>query len=392
LCAVIPAGVRPQQWLIIVGLGVGILCVGGSAGAQSCPGSGDCCSANGTAGCSETSCCDSVCAVDPFCCLSAWDANCASLATSLCPSCSTQTCPGPGDCCEINGTPGCDDTACCQQVCAQDGFCCSTDWDEDCQQLALSLCPASACSGVTCEGLGDCCSANGSPSCEAESCCSVVCTQDAFCCETDWDQQCANLAATLCDPICADGDGDGIPDPDDNCPSVSNPQQEDGDSDGVGDACDNCAAEANPLQEDWDSDGVGDACDACPAVPDPCPSLPASTILIRLALFVTLLLAAAGRISSASSATGSRQRARSLQCDDSRGGSTSRRQSLLDAIAVDGTRTVSRGWLEKHWDRGAFAALLAYFATRAHRTWNSMSDQCSLGSKSKGNTVPTLRR
>lgn len=34
-----------------------------------------------------------------------------------------------------------------------------------------------------------------------------------------------------------DSDGDGIPDIDDNCPDVANPDQEDSDQDGVGDAC-----------------------------------------------------------------------------------------------------------------------------------------------------------
>ena len=75
-----------------------------------------------------------------------------------------------------------------------------------------------------------------------------------------------------------DSDGDGITDPSDNCPDVSNPGQADSDGDGVGDACeadadadgvidddDNCPAIANPSQEDLDGDLDGDACDICPA-------------------------------------------------------------------------------------------------------------------------------
>lgn len=70
-----------------------------------------------------------------------------------------------------------------------------------------------------------------------------------------------------------DADEDGVPDDDDNCPDVANPDQEDWDSDGVGDACsdadedgvfddvDNCRETANPGQEDWNQNGVGDACD-----------------------------------------------------------------------------------------------------------------------------------
>ncbi len=58
-----------------------------------------------------------------------------------------------------------------------------------------------------------------------------------------------------------DNDGDGIPDVDDNCPAVPNPEQADGDEDGFGDACDNCPAVPNPEQADLDEDGVGDTCD-----------------------------------------------------------------------------------------------------------------------------------
>ena len=42
-----------------------------------------------------------------------------------------------------------------------------------------------------------------------------------------------------CDPdTVLDTDADGVPDIDDNCPSVANPDQKDSDGDRIGDACD----------------------------------------------------------------------------------------------------------------------------------------------------------
>ncbi len=104
-----------------------------------------------------------------------------------------------------------------------------------------------------------------------------------------------------------DGDGDGVSNADDNCPSAANADQADGDDDNVGDACDqcldtpagtavgtdgcpsgqsacpqgdndgdgdcddddNCPNQANPDQADCDDDGIGDVCD-----PSDCPSCP----------------------------------------------------------------------------------------------------------------------
>ena len=45
---------------------------------------------------------------------------------------------------------------------------------------------------------GDCCIANGTPSCNDEACCNSVCAADAFCCDVEWDQVCADQAAFLC--------------------------------------------------------------------------------------------------------------------------------------------------------------------------------------------------
>jgi Zn-dependent metalloprotease len=107
----------------------------------------------------------------------------------------------------------------------------------------------------------------------------------------------------VCDP---DDDNDGVPDVDDNCDNIYNPEQypcndADGDKvldvvdncdhynpsqkdtngDGEGDACeddidddgvndedDNCPGLVNPDQADAEGDGYGDACDLCPQTPD----------------------------------------------------------------------------------------------------------------------------
>jgi hypothetical protein len=50
-----------------------------------------------------------------------------------------------------------------------------------------------------------------------------------------------------------DLDNDGVPDDQDNCPSVSNTDQRDVDNDGLGDVCD----------ADNDNDGIHDGQDAC---------------------------------------------------------------------------------------------------------------------------------
>lgn len=54
-------------------------------------------------------------------------------------------CPGEGDCCDPagNGTPGCSDYGCCETVCDQPGFaycCTSFGWDNFCAEVALTEC------------------------------------------------------------------------------------------------------------------------------------------------------------------------------------------------------------------------------------------------------------
>ncbi len=71
-------------------------------------------------------------------------------------------------------------------------------------------------------------------------------------------------ALVICPAADPDQDGDGIPDDEDNCPTIPNPDQADSDQDGIGDVCDNCPGVPNVDQANSDGDSHGDACDNCP--------------------------------------------------------------------------------------------------------------------------------
>lgn len=58
-----------------------------------------------------------------------------------------------------------------------------------------------------------------------------------------------------------DADNDGVINSQDNCPLIANSDQLDRDGDGVGDKCDNCPLHPNSNQKDSDKDLVGDVCD-----------------------------------------------------------------------------------------------------------------------------------
>ncbi|MCP4605154.1 MAG: HYR domain-containing protein, partial [Proteobacteria bacterium] len=78
---------------------------------------------------------------------------------------------------------------------------------------------------------------------------------------TDGDQAQNSGAAYVFHIGGSDSDGDEVPDDEDNCPDVANPNQEDQDGDEIGDVCDNCPATSNTDQLDNDNDGTGDACE-----------------------------------------------------------------------------------------------------------------------------------
>ncbi len=115
-----------------------------------------------------------------------------------------QNCPGEGDCCLIHDTPGCQDESCCDSVCAVSPYCCDPNhnWDTVCVELAYELCENLQCVQYACPGEWDCCDTHSSPGCENESCCFLVCELDPPCCIDGWDQYCVKEAEDLCDNLC----------------------------------------------------------------------------------------------------------------------------------------------------------------------------------------------
>ncbi len=113
--------------------------------------------------------------------------------------------------CETGG-PGADDAAIVACTCEIDQYCCSTAWDALCVTIATLVCDAECGSIPTC-GLGGACDVvDPEPGCEDVECCGIVCAVDPFCCVVAWDAACVAAAAGCGGPdpdLDGDGDVDG---------------------------------------------------------------------------------------------------------------------------------------------------------------------------------------
>jgi hypothetical protein len=93
-------------------------------------------------------CATQLCAADPYCCSTEWDATCVGEVASICgQSCTPKPAAsdaGPSTCahptCATGGAlaSGCD--ACATALCAQDPYCCAVAWDATCVSEVTSIC------------------------------------------------------------------------------------------------------------------------------------------------------------------------------------------------------------------------------------------------------------
>lgn len=109
------------------------------------------------------------------------------------------------------GAAGCSDPGIEACVCDLDAYCCETAWDSICVTLATLVCDAGCASIPTCGSGPPCETAHGDPGCADEACCATVCLQDPFCCVSSWDDFCVSEAIIACTSgLPGDLDGDGV--------------------------------------------------------------------------------------------------------------------------------------------------------------------------------------
>ncbi|MFM1805420.1 MAG: hypothetical protein RL136_2299 [Planctomycetota bacterium] len=188
-------GATMRTWLSTLTAGSILLAwmPGGSAAAQ-CPTAQSCIEAHAQPGCDSEACCLAVCNLDPTCCVINWDSNCVLFANNACIGyCGAEA---SGNCFAAHANPACNDATCCDAVCTLDPFCCSSAWDTNCALFAGFACPGNpGTCGVT---QASCFEPHTQGACNDVDCCNAVCSIDPSCCDQSWDTICVFTAEKVC--------------------------------------------------------------------------------------------------------------------------------------------------------------------------------------------------
>lgn len=122
-----------------------------SIGSASGTGSGSCAHDACAAGEALDPTCDEcaleLCAIDPYCCVTAWDDVCVAEVAQYC----SNTCDGPGNegcshsVCDIGDKLDAGCSPCTTDLCQTDPYCCQTTWDQSCVDEVPIYCPGTSC-------------------------------------------------------------------------------------------------------------------------------------------------------------------------------------------------------------------------------------------------------
>lgn len=246
------------------------------AAAETCIGTvepSQCCVAQTTPGCGDTTCEACVCGADAFCCDTSWDNLCVQAAETTCSAecgcvaddltcveavnCGLACAAGDSTCldaclAQTSGQPLTDATALLNCLIAAGCDATTTQEEFDACLAANCVAEADICLGTPVEP-GDCCVAATAPGCNNATCEACVCALDAFCCDTSWDALCVDQATIDCAAECA------CAAPGDCCTAATTA----GCSVAACETC-VCALDAFCCDTAWDDICVDEAATACP--------------------------------------------------------------------------------------------------------------------------------
>lgn len=101
---------------------------------------------------------------------------------------------------------------CAATLCAKDPYCCSSTWDATCIGEVASICKQSCTATSDAGGGGDAgdaaasacahavCASGSALASGCEACATKLCAKDPYCCTTTWDATCVNEVNSLCAP------------------------------------------------------------------------------------------------------------------------------------------------------------------------------------------------